>query len=148
MSEKTLPVGGKKMAALRDAVQALLDAQPESVREHSDRVACITRFLCAQYTRTHGSKTIPVKELPVIYAGAALHDMPVDDVMAAVGVCGLTPRHNGVIEEICRNHHHSRLLKGPADAAMLYTQIVALAECYEMLTMSCGEKRSHAQAME
>lgn len=148
MSEKTLPVGGTKMAALRDAVQTLLNSQPENEREHSDRVACITRFLCAQYTRTHGSKTIPVKDLPVIYAGAALHDLPIDDVMTAVGNCDLTPHHIGVIEAICRDHHDIRLLKGPADAAKLYTQIVALAECYETLTMSGEEKRTHAQAME
>ena len=75
MAEKALPVGGKRKAALAAAVQEALIGQTEAARQHSDRIVCITRFICAQYARTHGSKTIPVKDLPVIYAGAALHDM-------------------------------------------------------------------------
>lgn len=167
MPEKALPVGGKRMAGLAAAVQELLESQPEALRRHSDRIVCITRFLCAQYTRTHGSKTIPVKDLPVIYAGAALHDLghaPLTDeqmqrseaqqqedssaLEQLAERCALKPREQAILLGICLHHHEIRLLKGPADAAALYTQIVALAECYDALTMSADASCNHSQAME
>ena len=165
MAEKALPVGGKSKAALAAAVQEALSAQSEDARQHSDRIVCITRFLCAQYARTHGSKTIPVKDLPVIYAGAALHDMGhpgVADAEASGEInsgaeatlhaladrAELDAQERGILLSICLRHHEIRLLKGPADAALLYTQIVALAEDYDALTMGAEAPLTHAQAME
>lgn len=174
MSEKALPLGGKRLQNLADTVAAVLAKQPEQARRHSDRVVCITRFLCAQYTRTHGSKTIPVKELPLIYAGAALHDMDHEDIPDAVVMagqaeaealqagaesarerlntlaaeCGLNEHEKDIMERICLKHHEIHLLKGPADAAKLYTQLVALAECYDALTMGGSEPCTHGRAME
>lgn len=174
MSEKALPVGGKRLQALADQVADILAKQPEEARRHSDRVVCITRFLCAQYTRTHGSNTIPVKDLPLIYAGAALHDMghgDIPDVQIAAGQadeaalnaqaeaaralldqlagqCGLDEHEKEIVGRICMKHHEIHLLKGPADAAKLYTQLVALAECYDALTMTGPEPCNHARAME
>ena len=165
MAEKALPVGGKSKAALAAAVQEALSAQSEGARQHSDRIVCITRFLCAQYARTHGSKTIPVKDLPVIYAGAALHDMGhpgVADAEASGEInsgaeatlhaladrAELDAQERGILLSICLRHHEIRLLKGPADAALLYTQIVALAEGYDALTMGAEAPLTHAQAME
>lgn len=165
MAEKALPVGGKRKAALAAAVQEALIGQTEAARQHSDRIVCITRFICAQYARTHGSKTIPVKDLPVIYAGAALHDMGHPGVAdaEASGVANpeaeaalnaladrvaLDAQERGILLSICLRHHEIRLLKGPADAARLYTQIVALAEGYDALTMGAEKPLTHAQAME
>lgn len=174
MAENAMPVGGKRMQRLSDAVQRIVYDQPEAARQHSDRVVCITRFLCAQYTRTHGSKTIPVRDLPLIYAGAALHDLghaALTDSMItsrladeqtiaaqadAAGErltrlaeeCGLNDHEKHIILSICQRHHEIRALKGPADAALLYTQIVALAECYDALTMAPGASCNHAGAME
>lgn len=84
----------------------------------------------------------------MIYAGAALHDMEWEQVNSLLEHCGLNAYECGIIENICLHHYEIRLLKDPADVVTLYTQIVALAECYDALTMGAEAPCTYGKAME
>lgn len=142
----------KRLSRLTEQVQRLVKEQPEPVSRHSDRVMCITRFLCAQYTRTYGSHTIPVKDLTLIYLGALLHDVgALKDGAGRSGEALL----NGLIDEFRLTDAEAQMLRSiclnrtlEKGSRTLYGQIVILAERYDHLTFPDeGEGCTHEEAV-
>lgn len=137
--------------------EAIISAHFEDRRRHIDCVSCITHFLCAQYHRSHGRRDFSVQDLPLIFAGAALHDINEGDATApATGTpkgtaglewlfreCNMTEREKKILSDICLRH----LDATPLAAKPIYVQIVELAEVYTLLSMDAEQPLSHAEAI-
>ncbi len=138
------------MICLAELTQALVEKQPLQHRQRNDRVVCITRFLCAQYTRIRGSRALPVKDLPLIYVGAALRAIGGEGVAESgiMAKCSLKKRERFILDTIIAQEKPRGLLKNLRDLPALYTQIVALAERYDGLTMGSDTPCTHEEALQ
>lgn len=150
---------GKKLSSMTEAIiNAHFD---DTLRRHIDCVGCITHFLCAQYHRSVGKRAFSVRDLPFIYAGAALHDISspsADDASIPLSSqppkgtaalewifreCMLSDRECRIIQSICMRRHE----KTPMMNQPVYVQIVELAEVYTSLVIDPAKPCTHEEAV-
>lgn len=123
---------GRRLNSLTHTVEELNKRKPIEQQHCADRIACITRFLNAQYTRSFGEQLLPVKDLRLLHAGAMLHDLGRSGEGAEAILAKLEKQHRlnandmRILREICFRPENV------ADAP-LYVQAVAMAERYDLL---------------
>ena len=137
--------GSRRLNRLTHSVEALVNEKPLEQQLRADRVACITRFLNAQHTRSFGAQLLHVRDLRLLHTGAMLCSLGNNDEADELLLKRLQQQHRlntqdmEILRGICFHAEHV------ADAP-LYVQAVALAEQYESLTMQQGYSCTDAVA--
>ena len=123
--------GSRRLNNLTHSVEKLNKERPIEQQRRADRIACITRFLNAQYTRSFGEELLPVKDLCLLHAGAMLHDLGRNGEDAILAKLEKQHRLNAndmrILRDIC--FRAENVVDSP-----LYVQAVAMAERYDVLT--------------
>lgn len=123
--------GSRRLNNLTHSVEKLNKERPIEQQRRADRIACITRFLNAQYTRSFGEELLPVKDLRLLHAGAMLHDLGRNGEDAILAKLEKQHRLNAndmrILRDIC--FRAENVVDSP-----LYVQAVAMAERYDVLT--------------
>ncbi len=123
--------GSRRLNNLTHSVEKLNKEKPIEQQHRADRIACITRFLNAQYMRSFGEQLLPVKDLRLLHAGAMLYDLGRNGEDAILAKLEKQHRLNAndmrILREIC--FRTENVVDAP-----LYVQAVAMAERYDLLT--------------
>ena len=153
MKGKSGAIRKMRLNRMNERILELQKKQTDAFRKHCDRVICVTRFLCAQYTRRYGTHAIPVQDLPLIYSGTLMRD--IEMLAEAAGQTGemllesLAEEFRLTAEE--RETLHCITLdpeRSPERRVRRYAEIVRLAECYDkLLYPEEGRGCSHAEAI-
>lgn len=136
-------IGSRRLNDLTHTVEQLVKEKPLAQQQRADRIACITRFLNAQHTRSYGTQLLYAKNLRLLHAGAMLYDLGRSGEDCEAVLKGLSAQHR-------LNAHDMEILRGiclrsqDTSDAPLYVQAVAMAERYDLLTMDQHCSREEA----